>query len=105
MGGLMVGGGASVMSGGVGMHLDPVSVSCGANYTAIVLANTPAMRQLGMAGKVFVCGSNSNGQLGQVRRHQRVNRGGGSFVCFWPFSYKAPNIRPDTFCTFCLRFC
>jgi hypothetical protein len=67
------------MSGGVGMHLDPVSVSCGANYTAIVLANTPAMRQLGMSGKVFVCGSNSNGQLGQVRRHQR---GGWAILLF-----------------------
>ena len=100
VGGLMVGGGASVMSGGVGMHLDPVSVSCGANYTAIVLANTPAMRQLGMAGKVFVCGSNSNGQLGQVRRHQRGER----FLClfFCPFSCcKVLKILPDTFCTVC----
>jgi alpha-tubulin suppressor-like RCC1 family protein len=66
--GLMVGGGASIESGGIGMTLDPASVSCGANYTAIVLANTPAMRQLGMAGKLFVCGSNINGQLGQVRK-------------------------------------
>ena len=60
----MVGGGGGGEQNG--MHLDPVSVSCGANYTAVVLANTPAMRQLGMAGKLFVCGSNINGQLGQV---------------------------------------
>ena len=57
----------SMLGSGGGLLLDPASVNCGANYTAVVVENTPAMRELSMAGRVFVFGRNDHGQLGEVR--------------------------------------
>jgi hypothetical protein len=48
--------------------LDPISVSCGANFTAAVISNTMGMREIGFGGRVFVFGSNVHGQLGDVSR-------------------------------------
>ena len=58
--------GVGPMLGNGGLELDPTQVNCGANHTAVVIGNTTGMRQINMAGRVFVFGRNDNGQLGEV---------------------------------------
>ena len=56
-----------------GPNLTPAAVSCGANHTAVLIADTPSMREKGMGGKVFMFGESSSGQSVSTSNRSNFN--------------------------------